>query len=474
MNNSITQRVSQLLKSNQRFISFADYFVELFGIENLIKECGGIQNTGIAYVRIFRYLLTLTFYGVSHYRDLRDGHLNPGFSYATLNRFLNNPKINWLELTSRLSYKIFRYLRPNWDPERDKLYFIIDDTSYKRPYAVYVQDISWQKDHIDNRNYKGFRYNVLSINCRDLILPVNGVFVSSTNRDKLLYPEDHLSGSYPQMLDKLATEKMTQVLLFQEKLALRAGFRPDGSIFDTWYTWPKTVSDVMDLESDVVGALKNSKTRYLYEGEELRIGEIFKRLLKDHPLPDKDGIFFAPVVQARYGGKTFPLKLVFAENVNPTREYFCLASTLIDCPSKEIVEIYRFRWSLETIFKDLKNETLGLNSGAKALSLTGIYAYSSIVLCRYMMLITEREIDHRQDRSVQDQYHACRREQLAVDSANTLLDLLNEAVPGLAKKFHSSPGEVREALADALAGSKNFEKIWSQLPSCNFTKKPTH
>lgn len=220
--------------------------------------------------------------------------------------------------------------------------------------------------------------------------------------------------------------------------------------------------------SNIYGAVKNAKTRFFYQGEWLRIGEIFDRLIKENPETSKDGIFFAPIVLAHVDEREFPVRLVFAENVHEQRPYFCILSTDCSLDPSNIVAIYRFRWSLETIFKELKKKTLSLTGLDQSLTAEGIAANIAIVLCRYLLLISARALDGEDERSIEDQFYVCRAGERSVNEINTIVKVIQQLIPDLAKHYNLKEQELTEFVAKHLENSEIIQELLSKIPKINF------
>ena len=233
----LAHHIASLLDSENNCISFLDYFFVKYDIEGLLKECGAHKSKGIPDVKVFKFLVSLIFKGtVSANRALKNDP-DAGMSKDTVLRLLKNPNIDWIEFTTKLALRVFHSLVPEEIPDPLKTRLIVDDSDWPRNKSKYVEGISYQKNHINNTNYKGFRFQTTGLFHGTFFLPVNFILVSTQDKTKMIAPALKSAPGTPSAKRKeLLFSSLLDALYYQVDIILKNGLKPAIILMDTWYS----------------------------------------------------------------------------------------------------------------------------------------------------------------------------------------------------------------------------------------------
>ena len=81
-------------------------FICDFKVGSLLKQCGCKKEKGIAFMKLFTYILCNVFRDRSMYMQKKTGSFKEDFSKNAYYRFFRNAHANWLRFTALLSEKI--------------------------------------------------------------------------------------------------------------------------------------------------------------------------------------------------------------------------------------------------------------------------------------------------------------------------------------------------------------------------------
>ena len=96
---SVSDNEQEISNSITRFICD-------FKVGSLLKQCGCKKEKGIAFMKLFTYILCNVFRDRSMYMQKKTGSFKEDFSRNAYYRFLRNAHANWLRFTTLLSEKI--------------------------------------------------------------------------------------------------------------------------------------------------------------------------------------------------------------------------------------------------------------------------------------------------------------------------------------------------------------------------------
>jgi hypothetical protein len=364
-------------------------FTKRFKIKQMLKSVNAAKLKGFAAHLIFGFLLGLVFTHKNLYALLNTSKEKTAFEKDTAYRFLGKPNVRWETFVQKLGAAAVAEIDPLTSDSR-KSALIIDDTPYYRDRSKKVEMLSLCYDHAQDRYYKGFTMLTMGWSDGQTFIPVDYRLLAS-GKDKNLLEGSHVKE------DKrtIATKRRTDARTDKPSLVLNMLTNAKGTavqtryvLFDSWFASPSSLLSIHGLGYDVVARLKNNKNfRYLYQGQCLSIGQIYKMSRKR---PGKSRYLLSVEVQVRHDDfiETIPAKIVFVRDRNNRKKWIALASTDVSLSEDEIIALYGKRWDIEPYHKILKS-CLHLTNEFQLRSFDAIVAHAAIVLTRYIFLAIE-------------------------------------------------------------------------------------
>ena len=363
-------------------------FFKDFHIGNLLKRCNALKEKGVPVLDIFKYKLCNVFADRSMYMQMKTGSFSEGFSKNTYYRFQNDKRPNWLRFTSSLSRSVARTIEPLTSKDRINA-FVIDDTLFSRTGYKRTELASSLYDHVSGTNKNGFRLLTLGWTDGNTFLPINSSLLASSNPDCVVcekkYPEPD-GRSNAAKIRKLARTKGTKAMLELIKEAVKAGYKADYVLFDSWFSSPAQLLDVKNLGFYCIAMVKKNDTKYEYDGRDLNIKEIFKASPKRR---GRSKYLLSVNVNVGNEEQKIPAKIVYVRNRNNSKDWVAFICTNPELSEEEIIRIYGKRWDIEVFFKTCKSY-LKLLTECHSISFDALTAHVAIVFTRYMMLALEQ------------------------------------------------------------------------------------
>lgn len=357
-------------------------FVKKFDLPILLKNAGFFKTKGINLVKLISFVIQLVFIQKNLYEFLRGKSSNIVCQKDTVYRFLNDPCNDWRKLLLSFGAAIIKFYK-SLTGEKRVCALVIDDSAFSRNRSKKVELLALVKDHVTGDYFKGFRKLTAGWTDGASFVPLGFSLLSSANAKKRLYEQgpDVPKDSPGKLRREEAICKGTDVTfkLVQETLIYVQEF--DYVLFDSWFSWPKLVKGIKNLNRDVICMLKNMPTIfYTYQGRNYKLSDLYAQIGKNK----KNTKFIASVVVDYYG---IPVRIVFVRNRNEDskREWLALLSTNITISEEEIIRIYGLRWDIEVYFKVCKS-FLRLAKEFQGRSYDLMVSHTSIVCIRYMLL----------------------------------------------------------------------------------------
>ena len=219
------------------------------------------------------------------------------------------------------------------------------------------------------------------------LIPVNSCLLASSKQSNLIGPiKEFDNRTIAGKRRRLAQTKAPQAMLTLLDTAVSLGLSADYVLFDTWFANPAQITAIKGKGMDVIAMIKKSnRIKYLYNGEQLNIKEIYsknkkrrgksKYLLSIHVIVGKEN--------------QVPAKIVCVRNKANRKDRLAFLCTDTTLSEEEIIRIYGKRWKIEVFFKTCKS-MLNLIGECHSLSYDALTAHVAIVFTRYMLLVTEQ------------------------------------------------------------------------------------
>ena len=370
-------------------------FFQRFHVGEILKKCSAYKEKGIPVLSVFLYLFQLVFRNRSMYLDLHSEKA-PAFCKDTIYRLKNSIRINWLRFTTILSASVIREaIEPLTNGDRRNA-FIIDDSVFERDRSKTVELLANVFDHAHHRYIRGFRMLTLGWSDGVSFIPVNSCLLSTENQKNRINEAKQVNKqTFGAKIREMSQTKATDVLLQLIQEAQKAEIKAKYVLFDSWFTYPKTILALKRMQLDTVAMVKKTdKIQFLYHGEMLSDKQIFSRNKKRRGR----ATYLLSVMVEVCGETNIPAKLVFVRNRNKRTDYLVLISTDTSLTEQEIIQLYGKRWDIEVFFKTSKS-VLKLTGECRSISYDAMCAQTAIVFARYMFLAVALR-EEKDDRSI--------------------------------------------------------------------------
>jgi len=411
-------------------------FFEKFTVGTLLNRCGIKKLRGVSPLAVFEAIFLLAFRGQNFYRGIvLNGQL--GFQKDVAYDLLENPRYNWRQFLLRLAVKIVTVVELLTNEEREKV-LVVDDSDYNRSRSKSVELLARIFDHNSRKYLKGFKLLTLGWSDGATFLPLDFVLRSSANVANriqgVVKALDKRTCGYKRRME--AMTKTTDLLEDMVKRVKSLGVRADYILMDSWFCFASLIAKLAIHVPVICMAKDLTSNFYRYEGQPIRLGELYRRMKKR---PGKAKILASVIVPMVNG----PLvKIVFVRNRN-SRGWLAVLSTNVALPDTEVIRIYGKRWDIEVFFKMAKHH-LNLEKEIQLRDYDGLVAHTSLVFTRYIFLALQQRF-HDDPRSIGSLYHACCEEIKDI----TLFDALHRVLT-LALDAVRQSGEFAEAVVSAM------------------------
>ena len=383
-----------------------DKFFKTNKIGHILKQCNFCKEKGFSCIKIFKFIFMLVFSGKNLFRTL-DSESSLDFSKDVVYRFLNSPNFNWRKFLLLLSSTIIKnFLKPLTSDDRMNV-FVVDDSLYSRNRSKHVELLARVMDHVDHKFVKGFRLLTLGWSDGNTFLPLAFNLLSSEKEKNRLCPQNESIDKRTNggKLRKQAILKSPDAMIELLKQAVEIGFPASYVLFDSWFTYPKTLLRILELKLHTIAMVKAMpKVYYNYDGVQLNLKSLYAAIKKRR---GKAKILSSVIVEigTNNDGSKVKAKIVFVRDRNRSRQWLALISTDISLPDEEIVRIYGKRWDIEVFFK-MNKSFLKLGKEFQSRSYDSMVAHTSIVFTRYIMLSLENR-NGKDLRTIGGLFYAC-------------------------------------------------------------------
>ena len=435
-------------------------FQKTFALHRALKIAHANKEQGIPVLRVFSYLFALAFRNLSLYRAVQFDESEGGFGKDVCHRFLKSPTTDWQLFLNVLSSRIMRWLSALTSDGRKET-FIIDDTSYKRNRARRVELIARQYDHCLHEYYLGFRCLCLAWSDGNTTIPVDYALLSSEKQRGALEASRLDRRSRKFRVRSEAVMKATTVVLRLLKRAVKAGFKTQYVMFDSWFTCPSLLSELAKLGLKTIGMVKQGeKMLYSFNGQLAPIKTIYAQNCKRRGRSKY--LLSVETTLCKKGTKneeslSIPVKLVFVRNTEAkarkAKNYFVLLSTDTTLSEEEIIQLYQRRWSIEVFFQVCKTY-LRFAKESHGVSYDSMRAYIAVEFARYLMLAWLQRMN-TDDRTMGEIFYRYAEELKEPDWLTALKELLRVI-------FESASENIETFAANV---TKQVERFLAQLPS---------
>jgi hypothetical protein len=391
---------------DKKFNLTIDKFFSINRIGHILKQCNFCKEKGVSCIKVFKLIFMLVFSGKNLFRTL-DTENSLEFSKDVVYRFINSPNFNWRKFLLLLSSSIIKNtLEPLTAKDRVNV-LVVDDSLYSRNRSKYVELLARVKDHVGNKYVKGFRLLTLGWSDGNTFLPLAFTLLSSENeKNRLCAQNENIDKrTNGAKLRKEAILKSPAVMLKLIKEAVECGVPASYVLFDSWFTYPKTLIEILELRLHTIAMVKAMpKVYYNYGGKKLNLKDLYASIRKKR---GKAKILSSVTVGIGNDkdDNEIKAKIVFVRDRNRSRKWLALISTNISLSDDEIIRIYGKRWDIEVFFK-INKSFLKLGKEFQSRSYDSMVAHTTIVFTRYIMLSLENR-NNKDLRTIGGLFYQC-------------------------------------------------------------------
>ena len=375
---------------------------KLFKYYNLVSILSKCKITKMRGIPIFNMLNMMLLFILEKSNSIYQGIAkNKCFTMKTpINDMLNNPNYNWRNFLYSIA-KIFT--KHCYNKESDIGCLIIDDTS-KTKSGRKVQWLSWFYDHSKDQYFTGFQNILCAYTNGRTAIPIDFEFKIGKSKVKHYTKSNYEEGTHAGQRVRFAKQKKIEIATQMIKRAFQRNFQFKYILWDSWYNSSKALEYISEVVTEkgvnLISMLKNGNTKYKYKKGFFNLKELFQKAGK-WETDRKTGIKSKWVV-VKYldASKTqkksdrkelITIKIAFYKYPN-VKNWKAILSTDLELDPTEILHLYLRRWSIECIFRELK-QYFGYNQSMSS-NYISMVADFTIRCVFYIMFCHIREIEN--------------------------------------------------------------------------------
>ena len=279
-----------------------------------------------------------------------------------INDMLNNTEYNWRNYLYKIA-KCFSQLCPNSNINDWSL--SIDDTS-KVKTGHKTQNSSWFHDHCNNTHFKGFQNITAALSNGRTAIPIDFELKIGKKRTKHSRTEKYLKGTHAHQRVCFAKKKKTSIVMQMIKRALQRKFKFKYILWDSWFNNSEVYSFLYSVIIPkgivLISMLKRGNSKYKYGQKYLTVNELYDFAGKWNK-DNRSGIKFKNIEVELLDASSHrfiknrstigKIKICFFKYPK-VRNWKCILSTDLDLEEMDVLKVYLRRWSIECIFKEIK------------------------------------------------------------------------------------------------------------------------
>ena len=446
--------------------SRVDDFMSKYEVGKILRRSNFLKEKGFSCLCLFNFIFLLVFTGKNLYRTLQTNANRERPEKDAIYRFLNSFRQNWRKFLLILSSAAIKETIEPLTSSSRKNVLILDDSLYSRNRSKAVELLAKVRDHVENKYVRGFRMLTLGWSDGNTFLPVAFSLLSSTeerNRICGIDPRiDKRTTGYKRRMESI--KKSTEVMFDLLRQAQEYGIQASYLLFDSWFAFPSIICRVREHRLHVICMLKSTKkVHYIYKGEKMTLETLYKILLKK---PGRAKFLANAIVLIGNNseGNPLPARILFVRDRSRSKKWLALLSTDLELTDEEIVQTYGKRWNIEVFFKTIKSH-LNLAKEFQGRSYDSMFAHTTIVFCRYIMLALENR-ESKDPKTLGNLFYLCCDELKDISFAEALQLILTTLKGTLQKYLTIIDGAVQNLVNDFIACLPAFLKGRLQLSSC--------
>lgn len=376
-------------------------FRKTVALREALARCCRLKQQGFSLFEIFCTLFVLVFRQRNLWRCSAGEKDTLPFERDTAYRFLNSPRHNWRAFLARLARKAIAFIAPLTSKEERRV-FVVDDSLYNKNRSKKLELLSMVHDHVEKRFVRGFRLLTLAFTDGVSLIPLDFALLGTKNIVCEATPDiDGRTHGAERRAE--AVREAPEVLLSMvdhHRSLIRKGSH---IVFDSWFSSPSLIRELVGRELHVTGRLKKNDTLYLFRrnGKDslFTLEQLYAKLpriprsVQERQRKDNADVVgsLCIALPPDEKGKTIPARIVFLRNKSSRdpQEWLAILTTDLKLSEEEVVRMYAKRWKIEEFFKIAKS-LLKLEREFQGRSYDMLIAHTTLVCTRYMFLELER------------------------------------------------------------------------------------
>ena len=444
--------ITQKTQNDNPITESCSGFFKRFNVSKILRQCGAAKKRGVLTSIVFLFLLGLVFTGKKF--NTLTGHYSEEMPFGkdVVYRYIDRPAVNWERTVFLTANSVIPEIKKLTSDER-RTALVFDDTPQYRDRSKKVEMLARCHDHSKKgktQYYKG--HSILTMAWTDgaTLIPVDYRVLSASKDKNLIHGSDIAEDNRTLATKRRKDARAGKPALVLEMLRNVKDTEADAKyvLFDSWFSSPSSIIPICKMGYKVVARLKNNDTKYLYNGSELTLKQIYSQNRKRS---GKSKYLLSVNIEVKHKDfeHSVAAKIVFVRNKNKRSEWIALISTDLSLNEEEIIALYGKRWDIEVFFKVCKS-VLKLGKEFQCRSFDSTCSLVAIVFIRYMKLAVDNR-ENRDDRSLGDLFLCCCKELDDISFAQAFALLLEAFANFMKDSFGLAKCDIMSAVDDFMS-----------------------
>lgn len=375
LHDKIKQKIGSINELNDK-IKKGDFvaenilsFLKPFEIKSISDLCGldELKKKGYEVSKLLRVLLIMPFVGSMNVWTLYQS----GYHFLTeaqkdaFYRLKNNPCMDWRKLLYSFCKRFKTLINSKGTAIGNGIKCLILDDSDMHKSGVKIENIGKIWDHVIGKSVLGYKLLACAFWDGVSLLPLDFTLHREKGKNKKMpygmkkrllqkqSKKDRSKGSAGEKRSRECNMSKINAGIQMLKRAVKNGFVPDYVLCDSWFFCLKLLQVVISLKKGsihLIAMCKMGKINFEWMGKEYTTGQLLKHLQGKKKRCRKVNSYYIECV-VDYKGET--LKLFFSR-FGKRSKWRLIVSTNTGLSYIKAIEIYQIRWSIEVMFKELK------------------------------------------------------------------------------------------------------------------------
>lgn len=381
-------------------------FSRPFEIKSICTLCGlqSIKEKGYEVSQLLHVLLIMPFVRMMNVWSM----VQSGYNFLTeaqkdaFYRLKNNSGIDWRKVLYQFCKRFVTLTKTKGNAIGKGIKCLIIDDSSLHKSGVKIEKMGKIWDHVLNKPVLGMKLLACTFWDGVSLLPLDFTLHREKGKNKKMpfgikkrklqkqYKKERETSSAGAKRDKECDISKTAAAIQMIKRAVKHGFVPDYVLCDSWFFCFELLQVVKALKNGSVQLLamcKMGKINFEWMGKEYSAGQLLKHLAGKKKRCRKINSYYIECTVTYQG---VVLKLFFSR-FSKSDKWRLLVTTDISLSYIKAIEIYQIRWSIEVMFKELK-QYLQIEK-CQSLDFDAQIADTSIRLIQYLILTFKKRFE---------------------------------------------------------------------------------